>query len=301
MDEGKKMIKDALTEAPRDAANKMLSENYGVTLGNLSDEANYTPSQKMVNSIAAAEQHPKNVSWVVEEQKSDYMTYILVSVILLIWVAGYFFLQKIAPEQAGKITEALSGAEQFLGYGLYVKTLVLLIAIPTLLPFALDYSITLEQGLTDGIMHDSLEYISLSTENIPLYFFQAISYTLSGVFFLARIQLINTVYAKVLILGLVLAIPWDFIRYLGVMVLLYFETALFMRPLVLWIAAVTVKTVHGMSNADAFLIAPQLYGTMTIVTVIIVFLATCWPLIYVIICLLRSRPVRVIRRTSRGF
>jgi hypothetical protein len=134
-----------------------------------------------------------------------------------------------------------------------------------------------------------------------LYFYQAISYTLSGLFFLARINLINAIYAKVLILGIALAIPWNFIRYLGVCVLLYFETALFMRPVVLWISAETVKHVAGMSTAEAILTAPTTYGTMTIVTVIIVFLAIMWPLIYVIYLLFRSKQIKTIRRMSRSY
>ena len=45
--------------------------------------------------------------------------------IILVWIAGYFFLQKFRPEQAGKFTEFFSGAEHFLGLGLYYKTLIL--------------------------------------------------------------------------------------------------------------------------------------------------------------------------------
>ena len=38
MDEGKEMVKDALKETPEEWADEALSENWGVTLGNLSDE-----------------------------------------------------------------------------------------------------------------------------------------------------------------------------------------------------------------------------------------------------------------------
>jgi len=299
MDEGKEMVKDAIKETPEEWADAALSENWGVTLGNLSDEVDATPTAKMINSVAAAEQHPKTLQWVQDEQKKDYMTYILCGLIILVWVAGYFFLQKFRPEQAGEITEFFSGAQHFLGFGLYYKTLLLLVALPAGLPFILDYSMKLEQAWSSGIMANSLEYISFSTENIPLYFYQAISYTLSGPFFLARIEFINIVYAKVLILAILIAIPWKFIRYVGLGILLFFETILFMRPIVLLINAKTVQHVAGMSAAQAIATAPVFYGTMTFVTVVVVAIGTLWPFVYIVYMLFTSKPGRYARRNVR--
>lgn len=301
MDAGKEMISSALEEAPVKAADKMLAQNFGVTPGNLSDAENHTASEKLVNSIAAAEQHPETVKWVMDERKNDYITYILVGLILIVLVVGYFFLQKISPERAGEITEFFAGSQLFVGYGLYVKTLFLLIALPTILPFILDYSIEFEQALSSGIMQNSLEFISFSTENVPLYFYQAISYVLSGAFFLARVQFINVIYAKVLFLALALCIPWNFIRYLGLGAFLYFETALFMRPLVLWMNAEMVKHVASMSTATAIATAPATYGIMTIITVIVVVLATMWPFLYIICRLLRTKQVRYVTRFARRY
>lgn len=299
MEEGKEMVKDALKETPEEWADDALAENWGVTLGNLSDEVNATPSAKMVNSIAAAEQHPETLKWVQEEQKQDYETYIICGLIILVWVAGYFFLQKYRPEKAGEITEFFSGVEHFIGLGLYYKTLIMLILLPSFLPYLLDYSIDLEQAWSSGIMLNSIEYISFSTENIPLYFYQAMSYALSGPFFLARISLINDVYAKVLFVAIAIAIPWNFIRYLGVGTLLFFETILFMRPIVLLINAKTVQHVAEMSTAQALVSAPYYYGTMTIVTVLVVAIGILWPLIYIIYLLWTSRHGRYVIRAAR--
>lgn len=298
MDEGKEMVKDAIKETPEEWADAALSENWGVTLGNLSDEVNASPSAKMINGVAAAEQHPKTLEWVQEEQKNDYETYIICGLIILVWIAGYFFLQKYRPEQAGTVTKFFSGAEHFIGFGLYYKTLLLLIVLPAGLPFLLDYSMELEQAWSSGIMADSLEFISLSTENLPLYFYQAISYTLSGPFFLARVNFINTVYAKVLILAILIAIPWKFIRYLGLGILLFFETALFMRPIVLLINAKTVQHVAEMSTVQAGIAAPGIYGTMTIVTVLVVAIGTMWPFIYIVYMLWTSKPGRYLASAS---
>ena len=299
MDEGKEMVKDALKETPEEWADEALSQNWGVTLGNLSEEVNATPSAKMINGIAAAEQHPESLEWVQEEQARDYKTYIICGLIILVWIAGYFYLQKFKPEQVGEFTEFFSGAQHFIGIGLFYKTLILLILLPALLPFMLDYSIDLEQAWSSGIMQDSLEYISFSAENAPLYFYQGMSYLLSGGFFLSRIQFINTIYAKVLFVAIAIAIPWNFIRYLGVGVLLFFETVLFMRPIVLLINAKTVQHVAEMSTAQALTAAPAYYGTMTIVTLVIVILGTMWPFIYIVYLLWTSRSGRRIRRARR--
>lgn len=299
MEEGKEMVKDALKETPEEWADDALAENWGVTLGNLSEEVEASPSAKMIIGIAAAEQHPENLEWVQEEQRRDYTTFVICGLILLVWTAGYFYLQKYKPEKAGEITEFFSGSEHFLGLGLYYKTLLLLIVLPAGLPFLLDYSIELEQAWSSGIMQDSLDYISFSTENIPLYFYQAISYALSGTFFLARIAIINDVYAKVLFVALAIAIPWGFIRYLGIGVLLFFEAILFVRPLVLLINAKTVQHVAEMSTAQAFAAAPYYYGTMTVFTVLVMAFSVLWPLIYVIFMLWTSKNGRYIIRAAR--
>lgn len=301
MEEGKEMVKDAIKETPVEWADKALSENWGVTLGTLPDELNATPSAKMINGIAAAEQHPKDLKWVKEEHKRDYTTYIISGLIILVWIAGYFYLQKYKPEKAGEVTKIFSGAEHFIGFGLYFKTLILLILLPAGLPFLLDYSIDLEQAWSSGIMQDSLEYISFSVENAPLYFYQGISYLLSGGFFLSRIELINTIYAKVLFVAIAIAIPFKFIRYLGLGVLLFFETVLFMRPIVLLINAKTVQHVAEMPTAQALIAAPPYYGTMMIVTIIVVILGTLWPFIYIVYLLWTSRPGRIARGAARRY
>jgi hypothetical protein len=221
--------------------------------------------------------------------------------IILVWIAGYFFLQKFKPDDAGKVTEFFSGAQHFLGFGLYYETLILLIVLPAGLPFLLDYSIDLEQAWSSGIMLDSLEYISFSSENIPLYFYQGMSYLLSGGFFLGRIELINVIYAKILFVAIAIAIPLSFIRYLGLGTLLFFETVLFMRPIVLLLNAKTVQHVAEMSPAQALIVAPQFYGTMMMVTSIVVIIGTLWPLIYVVYLMWTSRPGRYARRTARGY
>ncbi len=298
-DEGKEMVKDAIKETPQEWADSILSENWGVKLGTLQDEVEATPTSKMINSIAAAETHPETLEWVKEEREKDYLTYVICGLIILVWIAGYFFLQKYKPEDAGKVTKFFSGAEYFVGFGLYYKTLILLIILPAGLPFLLDYSIDLEQAWSSGIMQDSLEYISFSVENAPLYFYQAISYAINGPFFLSRIQFINIVYAKVMFVAIATAIPWNFIRYIGIGVLLLFETVLFMRPVVLLVNAKAVQHVAEMSAMEAIIAAPSVYGTVTIVTILIVVVGMLWPLIYIIYLLFRSRYGRTVIRMAR--
>ena len=86
------MVKDAIKETPQEWADEALSETWGVKLGSLPDEVSASPSAKLINGIAAAEQHPESLQWVQEEQDGDYMTYILCGLIILVWIAGYFFI-----------------------------------------------------------------------------------------------------------------------------------------------------------------------------------------------------------------
>ena len=85
-DEGKEMVKDAIKETPQEWADAALSENWGVKPGTLPDEVNASPSAKLIYGIAAAEQHPESLQWVLEERERDYMTYVLCGLIILVWI-----------------------------------------------------------------------------------------------------------------------------------------------------------------------------------------------------------------------
>ena len=186
LDVGKEMIKGGIESAVLASANSMMSGAVGVTSGNVSSEKEST-SQKLIETIALYQQHPYKVAWIRAEVVQDYLIYTLSGIVILIFVAIFLFAQVVWPEQIGAATAQVYGYEKFFDYRMFVGTLGKLIGIPILLPFALSYAIDLEQAISAGIMQDSLQYISLSTSNIPLYVIQAISYMACGNFVVMRV------------------------------------------------------------------------------------------------------------------
>jgi hypothetical protein len=281
-------------------ANDIINDD-GLSTGNVSDIANATPSQKLVTSIATYEMHPYKTGWVRDEVKTDYTIYFLSGIVLLIFAGIFFYLQIAAPEITGNVTELVYGYEKFVDYRLFIKTLGLLIGLPIFLPFLLNYSIDLEQAISSGIMRDSLQYIAFSTENIPLYIVQAFSYLIASAFVGLRIMIINQTCAKVFIIALLLCIPWDFIRSAGILVILYFYTALFMRPVMLWITAMSVKQVAEMPESQALLMGAHTYAIAVIAVALVCVVATFWPLLYVLIKLLTSKFARSMMWYAKRF
>jgi hypothetical protein len=287
---GQEMIAGGLDDWIIKKCNDALKADMGVEMGNVSELSGVTPMQRLVFAIATYNQNPYKVSWIREEVKTDYIIYVLSGVVLLIFAGIYFYLQIAFPEFTGQATEMVYGYEKFINYSTFSKTLILLIFLPTFLPFLLKYSIELEQAISSGIMMDSLQYIAFSTDNIVLYIVQAISYLGALLFVFLRILIINQTCAKVLIIALVLCIQWDVIRYLAYLVLGHFYSALVMRPVTLRITAMSVKQVSGMEVDQ--ITARIIYAVALLLVLGVCILATLWMLIMVIIKIYTSRSFR---------
>jgi hypothetical protein len=269
-----------------------LKTSMGVQMGNVSNLSDASSMERLTVSIATYEQNPYQVSWIRDEAKADYVIYYLSGLVILIFVAILFYAQIVWPEAVGSTTELLLGYEKFFNYKDYIKTLALLIILPTALSFLLSYSIDLEQAISEGIMIDGLQYIQASNHNIILYIIQAISYLCALLFVYLRVLLINITCAKVLIIALVLCIPWDGIRVFGALTLAYFFTALFMRPVMLWITAMSVKMAVSATADQAALI----YCCSLLAVFVVCVIATLWPVIYLTIKILTSRLTRTLMR-----
>lgn len=175
----------------------------------------------------------------------------------------------------------------------------MLVALPTVLPFVLNYSVDLEAAISSGIMQGSYEYITLSATSPALYIIQAVSYVLCASAVFMRVMVINYSCAKVLLIALMLCIPWDFILSLGKMTLLYFFTALAMRPIMLWITAMTVQYVAHLSPAEQIVGAGSMYALSIVLILLVCVIATMWPLVYIIIEILNSKIMRSARMIGR--
>jgi hypothetical protein len=299
-DVGKDMVKGGIETAIVDSANSIMYNFAGVTTGNVSN-VNETASQRLIEMVALYQQHPYKVGWVRKEVVEDYLVYVLAGIIIIIFTAIFLFAQVIWPEQVGAATAQVYGYEKFFDFRMFIGTLAKLIAIPMFLPFALSYAVDLEQVISSGIMQDSLQYISLSTSNIPLYVVQALSYMCCGNFVVARILIINDICAKVFFVALLLCIPWDFSKAVGEMILLYFVTLLAMRPMMLWITAMSIKYVADADPLTQNVLGTWIYVCGVLVVFCVCVLATLWPPIYVTIKVLSSRAVRNAMRIARMF
>jgi hypothetical protein len=292
MDAGKEMISGGIDSWIIGQCDSAISASTGVTLGNSSTLTNASSMERLTVSIATYNQNPYQVAWIRDEVKTDYTIYYLSGLVILIFAGVFFYAQIAFPEAVGGATELILGYERYFYYKDYIKTLALLIILPTALPFVLNYSIDLEQAISDGIMIDSLKYIQLSNHNIILYIIQAISYLCALLFVYLRVLLINIVCAKVLIIVLILCIPWDAIRVFATITLAYFYTALFMRPVMLWITGMSVKMATNATIDQATI----LYTGALVIVFVVCVIATLWPLIYVIIKILTSRLTRTLMR-----
>lgn len=316
MNEGESMIFNALNALPQHIADIMLAGNYFESEGNSSDDvtkgggyvqygndsnlSNSTlsqieaadPSIKYINNLKNADNGLYNQKWVQEEIQAGYLNYVKTGLLVILLCFGYFFFQKIKPEQAGEFTEFFTGAQRYIGYATFIKTTILLMILPTLLPFLFSYSIDLEAGLSNGINITSA--VASATSNDALYFFQSISFFFNSLFLQMRLSFLNDVHAKMLFLALALAIPWRFIRYMGIGIILYFETVLFLRPVCMYVNTYAMTTLSEMTATQSSSIAQAVMGAAANLSFLIVIAALAWPAVYLIYLLWTSRRGRTV-------
>jgi hypothetical protein len=274
-------IAGGLNKWVKSMADSMMGPEFGVTTGNLSAE-NVTPSQRLIYNLDTYQTDPYSVGWIKQTVKDDYVTYVLVGMLILIILACLYYLQILDAPFIGKATEFIYGNERYFDYHRYLTTFAKLILFPTVLPFVLIYSINFEQAFSSGIMKDALPYISFSSDNIPLYVIQAIAYAFDSLFVLARIIIINEVCAKVLLVAILLCMPFNTLKWIGKGILVYFYTALFMRPALLLITTLAIKDVAGMSPTDSIIFGADIYAVSLILGFIVCIIGTLGPIIYII-------------------
>jgi hypothetical protein len=281
MDAGEDMISGGLNKWIKSQADSMMSP-VGVSMGNLSNNESATPSQRLIYDLDTYELDPYSVGWIKQTALDDYKTYVLVGFLILISLAVLHYLQILNAPLVGEASEFIYGHEKYFDFGAILKTFAKLIFIPIVLPFVLIYSINFEQALSSGIMENALQYISFSSDNLMLYIIQAVAYAFDSLFVFARILLINEICAKVLLIGLFLCVPWNFLKSLGLGVIIYFYTALFMRPVLLLITTMAVQQVAGMSPTDAVLYGSQIYAMSLIFGLIVCIIGVLGPLMYIL-------------------
>jgi hypothetical protein len=274
-------VAGGLNKWVKSQADSMLSP-MGVSTGNLSANESVTPSQRLIYNLDTYELNPYAVGWIKQTVVEDYGIYVLVGFLILIALACLHYAQILNAPLVGEATEFLYGHERFFNFGEFCKTFARLIFLPIVLPFLFIYSINFEQALSSGIMRDALQYISFSSDNLTLYCIQAIAYAFDSLFVFARILMINEICAKVMFVGIFLCVPWNFMKTIGLGVIIYFYTALFMRPLLLLITTMAVQQVAGMSALDQITYGPEIYAVSLIFGLIVCVLGILGPTLYIL-------------------
>ncbi|MCE5226194.1 MAG: hypothetical protein LLG05_10120 [Porphyromonadaceae bacterium] len=245
IDEGAEMIARGIDAYEDYKATKILESNFGVSFDNVEDVEDKTPSQKLVYMIAAATQSPFKVEWVRETWAHDFIYYILISVLIIALSWCLEIAQKDYPEKIDAISNRFTGHSSVFDYSVSFKTALKLGLGPIVLFFIIDTLVSFEQALSSGLMLDSIEYISLTADKAGIWFFETMSYGMTGWFFASRIQYVNLFTAHSLKIILMFVIPWGWLYHVAGLLSAWFCSALFMRPIVLYYSSSAVKDLAG--------------------------------------------------------
>lgn len=241
IDKGAEMVAKGIDSYQEYKATKILESNFGVSFDNLEDVEDKTPSQKLVYMVATAQQSPFKIDWVRDTWAHDFIYYILFSVLIIVLTVGLEVAQKDYPEQIDAISNRFTGHSSIFDYSTSFKTALKLGLGPIVVFFAIDTLTSFEQALSSGLMLESIEYISLTADKAGIWFFETITYGITGLMFASRIQYINQFTAHSLKIILMFVIPWGWLYHVAGLFSAWFCSALFMRPIVLYYSSEAVK------------------------------------------------------------
>jgi hypothetical protein len=274
LDVGQKMISGGLSQWALDIANNMLSGS-GFQTGQLNHSENYTASQVLVFGIAAYQidvfQNP-----VVQEAIGTTIPFFkYMAVLLLIVITLFILLQIYAPETAGQITKSINGRPTYyeprdiLEYVAYIGFWFLGG------PFLLWAELEINNYIVKSMMLDVLNQVSLSSDNLPLYFIMCFCYLLLLYFVAVRMIIIYYGASVWYLLGLVLAVKRT--RWLGILIFLYVSVQIFMQAIIVSVTTFIVKLV--ISGSLGWISSLLVYGGLTLFLLGLCIVIELWPLI----------------------
>jgi len=233
------------------SAEKQFERNFGVTFGNTSEMDTYTPAQKIVYMIAAAEHNPFQVEWVRETFSHDFVWYYHSIFIVSLLTAILSILHKIAPETVGGVSSRFVGHESPFDYTVWGETIALLALLPVIAIPITEGLMELENSISSGMVQNSLEFLNMNSGATGgIFFFEGFTYTSCGSIFAARIQYINQFVANEMKVIFLFAIVWLGSRGISKILIEWFITALFMRPLVLWYSCKAVEHISTLNTSE---------------------------------------------------
>jgi uncharacterized Tic20 family protein len=194
---------------------------------------------------------------------------------------------KIWPEKISGMFHAFTGHDGAIDYSVMFITSLKLSVLPLFALPLIEFFMTLEQIFSSGLMKESIEYISFSSNSVGVWYYESIAYGMSGALFAARIQYINLFSANILKVIILLALIFTLTQRLGVLFCAWFLSSLFVRPLVLWYSCVAVREIASKQGMDAINAADSIMPFVVILSFLTVFGAVLWPafmLIMKVIC-----------------
>jgi len=285
LDDGINMIAQGIGKYEQLKAEEMLKGSLGVTIANTSEMDSYTPSQKLVYSVAAASQNPFELEWVQQTFATELIWYMIIGLLIIVVIGGLNIIQKAFPEEMSGTYQMFTGREGFFDYTATLKTTMKLGLMPILALPIIETLLTLEQVLSSGLTLESMQFIdtpSVSTGGI--WIFEALAYASCSWLFAIRIEYINMFAAHILIIILLLCISWSISKYVGEMFIAWFLSALMMRPILLWLSAWAVENIARQPNEVMKIFATEHTMTMVVVLSFVISLVlVLWPVVMLVI------------------
>ena len=274
METGQKMISGGLTQWVLDIANDMLAGS-GFQTGELNNSENYSGEQVLVFGIAAYQidvfQNP-----VVQEAIGETIPiFKYLAVLLLISITLFILLQIYAPETAGKITGIINGRETYYEPRDIIEYIAYISFWFLGGPFLLWAELEINNFIVKSMMLDVLNQVSLSSDNIPLYFIMCFCYMILLYFVAVRIIIIYYGASVWYLLGLVLAVKRT--RWLGVLIFLYVSVQIFMQMIIVSVTTFIVKLV--ISGSLGWITSTLVYGGLTLFLLGLCLIIEFWPIL----------------------
>jgi hypothetical protein len=274
MEAGQKMISGGLTQWVLDIANDMLAGS-GFQTGELNNSENYSGEQVLVFGIAAYQidvfQNP-----VVQEAIGETIPiFKYLAVLLLISITLFILLQIYAPETAGKITGIINGRETYYEPRDIIEYIAYISFWFLGGPFLLWAELEINNFIVKSMMLDVLNQVSLSSDNIPLYFIMCFCYMILLYFVAVRIIIIYYGASVWYLLGLVLAVKRT--RWVGVLIFLYVSVQIFMQTIIVSVTTFIVKLV--ISGSLGWITSTLVYGGLTLFLLGLCLIIEFWPIL----------------------
>jgi hypothetical protein len=270
---GKSMISGGIAQAVVDFANGVMKDTgfqAGVVSGN-----NVSGSQTAIFALAAYQIDVFSNPIVKTKITESVNIFKSLSVIFLLLITLFVLLQTLAPETAAQITTAINGRPTYYQPSDIVEY-VAYICFWFLGGVGILWAeLEVNNYVTQGMMLDVLNQVSLSADNITLYVVMAFCYVVLLYFVAIRIIIIFYAASVWYLLGLVLAVRKT--RWLGVLAFLYVSVQIFMQAIIVSVTTFVVQLVA--SGSIWFIPQTLMYGSLTLFLLGICIIIETWPIL----------------------